>query len=38
REVLNAASEAEDEGTVALVSDLISGHEKDVWMIAATLS
>ena len=38
REVLETASDAGDEGTVALVSDLISGHEKNVWMIAATLS
>lgn len=38
REVLKAAADADDEGTVALVSELISGHEKNVWMIAAKLS
>jgi starvation-inducible DNA-binding protein len=38
RSVLESASETGDEGTVALISDLISGHEKNVWMITATLS
>ncbi len=38
REVLENASEAGDEGTVALVSDMISGQEKDVWMLTAYLS
>ncbi len=38
REVLKVAADADDEGTVALVSELISGHEKNVWMIAAKLS
>lgn len=38
REVLETASDANDEGTVALMSDLISDHEKAVWMIAASIS
>lgn len=38
REVLELASETNDEGTSALVSDLISGHEKAVWMLTASLS
>jgi DNA-binding ferritin-like protein len=31
------AEKANDEGTNALMSDLISGHEKTVWMLNATL-
>jgi starvation-inducible DNA-binding protein len=38
REVLEAAGENNDEGTAALISDLISGHEKAVWMLTASLS
>ncbi len=38
REILEAASESNDEGTAALVSDMISGHEKTVWMLTAVLS
>lgn len=38
REVLEAASETEDEGTAALVSDLVSNHEKAVWMLTAFVS
>ncbi len=38
RGVLEAASETDDEGTAALVSDLLSAHEKAVWMLTASLS
>ncbi|HLW09699.1 MAG TPA: Dps family protein, partial [Fermentimonas sp.] len=38
RGVLEAASETDDEGTAALVSDLLSAHEKTVWMLTASLS
>lgn len=38
REVLAAASETDDEGTSALVSDLIGAHEKAVWMLTAFVS
>lgn len=38
RAILETASEAGDEGTVALLSDFISEQEKAVWMISATLS
>jgi starvation-inducible DNA-binding protein len=38
REVLETAGENNDEGTSALVSDLISVHEKAVWMLTASLS
>lgn len=38
REVLETASEGNDEGTVALMSDYISGQEKMVWMLTAYLS
>ncbi len=38
REVLDAASETDDEGTAALISDIISAHEKTVWMLTASLS
>jgi starvation-inducible DNA-binding protein len=38
REILKNASEAGDEGTVALMSDYISGQEKTVWMLTACLS
>ena len=36
REILALAAEAGDEGTVALMSDYISGQEKLVWMYNAT--
>lgn len=35
REVLKAASEANDEVTVALMSDYLKGQEKLVWMLVA---
>jgi len=38
RKVLKTASEGDDEGTVALMSDFISAQEKTVWMLTATLS
>lgn len=37
REILSLAAEANDEGTVALMSDYISGQEKIVWMYASFL-
>ncbi|WP_237058710.1 Dps family protein [Microbulbifer sediminum] len=36
REVLKAAQDAEDESTMALVSDRMSVHEKTAWMLRAT--
>jgi len=38
REVLEAASNDGDEGTVALFSELIASTEKKLWMLNATLS
>ena len=38
RDVLEAASKIDDEVTSALISDLISAHEKAVWMLTASLS
>jgi starvation-inducible DNA-binding protein len=38
RELLAAASEVEDEATVALISDYISGQEKEVWMLTSFLA
>ncbi|HBG59107.1 Dps family protein [Proteiniphilum sp. UBA1028] len=38
REVLETASEGNDEGTVALMSDFISAQEKNIWMLTAFLS
>jgi len=38
RKVLETASEGDDEATVALMGDFISGQEKTVWMLTATLS
>lgn len=38
RELLENASNVDDEGTVALAGDLISGHEKAVWMLTAFVS
>lgn len=37
-QVLDAASEAGDETTVALMSDYIAGQEKEVWMLTSFLS
>ena len=37
RALLNLAGEAEDEGTVALMSDYISQQEKTVWMYRSYL-
>ncbi|MFI2810636.1 MULTISPECIES: Dps family protein [Microbulbifer] len=36
REVLKAAQDADDESTMALVSDRMSVHEKTAWMLRAT--
>lgn len=33
REILKSAAEAEDEGTVSMVSDYIKEQEKEVWML-----
>jgi len=38
RELLALASEIDDEVTVALLSDYISGQEKEVWMLTSFLS
>lgn len=38
RKVLETASEGDDEGTVALLGDFISGQEKTIWMLTALLS
>ncbi|MBF6629227.1 MAG: DNA starvation/stationary phase protection protein [Proteiniphilum sp.] len=38
RKLLETASAANDEGTVALMGDYISGQEKNVWMLTAFLS
>ena len=38
RRVLAAAQEAEDEVTVAMIDDYLTGQEKNVWMLVATLS
>ena len=37
KHILQLASAAEDEGTASLVSDLIKGHEKNIWMFKAYL-
>ncbi len=37
REVLALASESNDEGTAAMVSDFIKRNEKDAWMLSAFL-
>lgn len=37
REIMNSAGEAEDEGTLTLISDYISQTEKTVWMLASFL-
>lgn len=38
REILEVASEGNDEATVALMSDYLSEQEKTVWMLTAYLS
>ena len=38
RSLLSKASEVDDEGTVALLSDLIGSTEKKLWMLKATLA
>lgn len=38
REILAAAGEVDDEATVALMGDYISGQEKTVWMLVAYFS
>lgn len=38
RELIKTASQHEDEGTVALVSELIGSTEKKIWMLKTTLS
>ncbi len=38
REILTVASEASDEGTIALISEYIKNHEKEVWMLNAWLN
>jgi len=37
REILSLAGEAEDEGTVSLMSDYISQTEKTLWMLNSYL-
>ncbi|MGJ8735348.1 Dps family protein [Zobellia laminariae] len=38
RDILEVASENNDEGTASLMSDLIAGQEKLIWMLTAYLS
>ena len=38
QDLLKTAADAGDEGTVALMSELIAGHEKMLWMTLAWLS
>jgi len=38
REILEMASDANDEGTVALMSDYIQQQEKEVWMYSSLLN
>ncbi|WP_396602202.1 Dps family protein [Algibacter sp. R77976] len=38
REIIEIASDNNDEGTASLMSDLISGQEKLIWMLTAYLS
>lgn len=38
RRLLEAADEAQDEGTNALISDLITQQEKNIWMLKAYLN
>jgi starvation-inducible DNA-binding protein len=37
-EVIDIASESGDEGTVALVSDIISSLEKSIWMLKSSMN
>ncbi|MEO9479653.1 MAG: DNA starvation/stationary phase protection protein [Maribacter dokdonensis] len=37
REILEFSSDNNDEGTATLISDLISGQEKLIWMLKSTL-
>ena len=38
REILDFSDEINDEGTNSLMSDFISGQEKNVWMLKAYLN
>ena len=38
RELLSLASETKDEVTVAMISDLLKGQEKMIWMLSAYAS
>lgn len=38
RKILEMAADANDEGTVAIISDYILGQEKTVWMLASMLA
>ena len=38
RELLSLASETKDEVTVAMISDLLKGQEKTIWMLSAYAS
>ena len=38
RRILAAAQEADDEVTIAMIDDYLTGQEKKVWMLVATLS
>lgn len=38
RELIRMASEKDDEGTTALISELIGGTEKELWMLRSYLS
>ena len=38
RKILETASDANDEGTIAIISDYILGQEKTVWMLTSMLS
>lgn len=38
RELLSKAAEADDEGTVSLLSDYIASQEKEVWMLSSYIA
>ncbi|ATA90417.1 Dps family protein [Capnocytophaga stomatis] len=38
RNLLNTADEANDEGTIALIGELIADQEKNIWMLKAYLN
>ena len=38
RKILEMASDAKDEGTIAILSDYILGQEKTVWMLSSMLA